>query len=82
MLFTSSAVLRALDHAGPVSLPPEQIPKPDVRPHPHIDLSTISYLFGGQITHRDSLAVEQIIRPGEVNCALSILIAALTSNGP
>ena len=33
-------------------------------PHPHIGLSTVSYLFGGQVTHRDSLGVEQIIRPG------------------
>jgi redox-sensitive bicupin YhaK (pirin superfamily) len=56
-----------LDHAGPVSLPPDQIRKADVRPHPHIGLSTVSYLFGGQITHRDSLGVEQVIRPGEVN---------------
>jgi redox-sensitive bicupin YhaK (pirin superfamily) len=39
----------------------------DVPPHPHIGLSTVSYLFGGQVTHRDSLGVEQIIRPGEVN---------------
>jgi redox-sensitive bicupin YhaK (pirin superfamily) len=39
----------------------------DVLPHPHIGLSTVSYLFGGQVTHRDSLGVEQIIRPGEVN---------------
>jgi hypothetical protein len=56
-----------LDHAGPVNLPPDQIRKADVRPHPHIGLSTVSYLFGGQITHRDSLGVEQVIRPGEVN---------------
>jgi redox-sensitive bicupin YhaK (pirin superfamily) len=39
----------------------------DVLPYPHIGLSTVSYLFGGQVTHRDSLGVEQIIRPGEVN---------------
>jgi redox-sensitive bicupin YhaK (pirin superfamily) len=39
----------------------------DVIPHPHIGLSTVSYLFDGQMTHRDSLGVEQIIRPGEVN---------------
>ena len=39
----------------------------DVLPHPHIGLSTVSYLFGGQVTHRDSLGVEQVIRPGEVN---------------
>lgn len=56
-----------LDHAGPVNLPPDRIRAADVRPHPHIGLSTVSYLFGGQITHRDSLGVEQVIRPGEVN---------------
>jgi hypothetical protein len=39
----------------------------DVRPHPHIGLSTVTYLFDGEITHRDSLGVEQVIRPGEVN---------------
>ncbi|GGF22602.1 pirin family protein [Hymenobacter cavernae] len=56
-----------LDHAGPVNIAPEQMPALDVLPHPHIGLSTVSYLFGGQVTHRDSLGVEQIIRPGEVN---------------
>ncbi len=56
-----------LNHAGPVNLPPDQIHKADVRPHPHIGLSTVSYLFCGQITHRDSLGVEQVIHPGEVN---------------
>ena len=56
-----------MDHAGPVSATPEQLPSMDVLPHPHIGLSTVSYLFGGQVTHRDSLGVEQIIRPGEVN---------------
>ncbi|UYZ59663.1 pirin family protein [Hymenobacter latericus] len=56
-----------MDHAGPVNLAPEQLPNLDVLPHPHIGLSTVSYLFGGQVTHRDSLGVEQIIRPGEVN---------------
>src|SRR4029077_6604444 len=39
----------------------------DVLPHPHIGLSTVSYLFGGQVTHRDSLGVEQVIKPGEEN---------------
>jgi redox-sensitive bicupin YhaK (pirin superfamily) len=39
----------------------------DVLPHPHIGLSTVSYLFEGQVTHRDSLGVQQVIRPGEVN---------------
>lgn len=56
-----------LDHAGPVPLPAEYDRKADVRPHPHIGLSTVSYLLGGQITHRDSLGTLQIIRPGEVN---------------
>lgn len=39
----------------------------DVRPHPHIGLSTVTYLFDGEITHRDSLGVVQPIRPGDVN---------------
>jgi len=39
----------------------------DVRPHPHIGLSTVTYLFEGEIVHRDSLGVVQAIRPGEVN---------------
>lgn len=56
-----------MDHAGPVSMAPEVSSDMDVLPHPHIGLSTVSYLFGGQVTHRDSLGVEQIIRPGEVN---------------
>lgn len=56
-----------MDHAGPVLDTPADISSMDVLPHPHIGLSTVSYLFGGQVTHRDSLGVEQIIRPGEVN---------------
>src|SRR6188472_4154397 len=56
-----------MDHAGPVTQAPSEIKSLDVLPHPHIGLSTVSYLFGGQVTHRDSLGVEQIIRPGEVN---------------
>jgi redox-sensitive bicupin YhaK (pirin superfamily) len=56
-----------MDHAGPVLEEPASLSSLDVLPHPHIGLSTISYLFGGQVTHRDSLGVEQIIRPGEVN---------------
>lgn len=56
-----------MDHAGPVDIPIEASTDLDVLPHPHIGLSTVSYLFGGQVTHRDSLGVEQIIRPGEVN---------------
>jgi redox-sensitive bicupin YhaK (pirin superfamily) len=56
-----------MDHAGPIAVQPQQASNMDVLPHPHIGLSTVSYLFGGQVTHRDSLGVEQIIRPGEVN---------------
>jgi redox-sensitive bicupin YhaK (pirin superfamily) len=56
-----------MDHAGPVDLQPQLVPSMDVLPHPHIGLSTVSYLFGGQVTHRDSLGVKQVIRPGEVN---------------
>jgi len=55
-----------MDHAGPVNVEPVEH-NIDVLPHPHIGLSTVSYLFGGSVTHRDSLGVEQVIRPGEVN---------------
>jgi len=56
-----------MDHAGPISDVPSEPSSLDVLPHPHIGLSTVSYLFGGHVTHRDSLGVEQVIRPGEVN---------------
>ncbi len=56
-----------MDHAGPVNIQPTASHEMDVLPHPHIGLSTVSYLFGGQVMHRDSLGVEQIIKPGEVN---------------
>jgi len=39
----------------------------DVRPHPHIGLATITYLFNGEILHRDSLGTEMVIKPGDVN---------------
>lgn len=39
----------------------------DVRPHPHIGLSTVTYLFDGHIRHRDSLGTEMVVRPGDVN---------------
>ncbi|HEY2809557.1 MAG TPA: pirin family protein [Steroidobacteraceae bacterium] len=55
------------DHMGPVDFP-AGIPRTvDVRPHPHIGLATVTYLFDGEIMHRDSLASQQVIRPGEVN---------------
>ena len=56
-----------LDHMGPVDLPADVPQSTDVRPHPHIGLSTVTYLFNGEITHRDSLGVAQVIRPGELN---------------
>lgn len=56
-----------MDHAGPVSIEPTAARAMDVLPHPHIGLSTVSYLFGGKVTHRDSLGVLQDILPGEVN---------------
>lgn len=39
----------------------------DVRPHPHIGLATVTYLFAGEFMHRDSLGTAQLIRPGDVN---------------
>ena len=55
------------DHMGPVDFPPGIARSVDVRPHPHIGLSTVTYLFDGEIMHRDNLASQQAIRPGEVN---------------
>ena len=55
------------DHMGPINMPRGIGREVDVRPHPHIGLSTVTYLFDGEIMHRDSLASEQPIRPGEVN---------------
>src|SRR5579862_9676221 len=55
------------DHFGPLVFAPGIPRSVDVRPHPHIGLSTLSYLFEGEIMHRDSLGSEQPIRPGEVN---------------
>lgn len=56
-----------MDHGGPLHMPAEAVKSLDVLPHPHIGLSTVSYLFSGNVTHRDSLGVEQVIKPGEVN---------------
>lgn len=55
------------DQMGPLDLPPGIPRKLDVRPHPHIGLSTVTYLYSGALTHRDSLGFHQEIRPGEVN---------------
>lgn len=55
------------DHIGPVDLAPGLDRSADVRAHPHIGLATVTYLFSGEIMHRDSLGYEQPIRPQEVN---------------
>lgn len=54
------------DHFGPMTVPPGGDGM-EVRPHPHIGLATVSYLFEGGIFHRDSLGYAQAIRPGDVN---------------
>jgi len=56
-----------LDRMGPARFAPGIPRSTDVRPHPHIGLSTLTYLFEGEIMHRDSVGSEQPIRPGEVN---------------
>lgn len=55
------------DHMGPLDLAPGVSREVDVRPHPHIGLATVTYLFSGEIVHRDSVGSEQTICPGEVN---------------
>lgn len=53
------------DHMGPATFPPEK--GVDVIPHPHINLATVTYLFDGEIVHRDSIGNVQTITPGAVN---------------
>ena len=52
-----------LDHMGPA----EAQPGFAVRPHPHLHLATVTYLFAGEVMHRDSLGSEQLITPGAIN---------------
>jgi redox-sensitive bicupin YhaK (pirin superfamily) len=54
-----------VDEFGPARLPPGQ--GMDVRPHPHINLATVTYLFEGAIAHRDSIGSHQVIAPGAIN---------------
>jgi redox-sensitive bicupin YhaK (pirin superfamily) len=54
-----------VDEFGPARLPPGQ--GMDVRPHPHINLATVTYLFDGAIEHRDSIGSHQVIAPGAIN---------------
>ena len=53
------------DHMGPARFPPGE--GVNVRPHPHIGIATVTYLFEGEILHRDSLGSYQAIRPGDIN---------------
>lgn len=53
------------DHMGPAVFEPGQ--GIDVRPHPHINLATVTYLFQGEMLHRDSLGNALVIKPGEIN---------------
>lgn len=53
------------DHMGPASFEPGH--GIDVRPHPHVNLATVTYLFEGELVHKDSLGSDQAIRPGAVN---------------
>ena len=55
------------DHIGPKHFSPGFPKTVDVRPHPHIGLATVTYLFAGEIMHRDSVGVQQAIQPDEVN---------------
>lgn len=54
-----------VDHMGPALFEPGQ--GIDVRPHPHIGLATVTFLWSGEIGHRDTLGSDQVIRPGDVN---------------
>jgi len=55
------------DHMGPLTMPAGVPRSTDVRPHPHIGLSTVTYLFEGQMRHQDSVGADQAITPGDVN---------------
>jgi len=57
------------DQMGPVRLAPG--PGINVRPHPHINLATVTYLFSGEILHRDSLGNAQTIVPGDINLMIA-----------
>lgn len=57
------------DHMGPADFPAGR--GINVRPHPHIGIATVTYLFEGEILHRDSLGSVQTIRPGDINLMVS-----------
>lgn len=58
-----------LDHMGPIQLGNQS--RLDVRPHPHIGLATVTYLFEGQAFHSDSLGSQQILTPGAINLMIA-----------
>ncbi|WP_105213098.1 pirin family protein [Pseudoalteromonas sp. T1lg22] len=57
------------DHLGPATFAPGQ--GVNVRPHPHIGIATVTYMFDGELLHRDSLGRVQAIRPGDVNLMIA-----------
>src|SRR5438309_5306173 len=62
---TMSGPFIFVDEFGPARLPAGR--GMDVRPHPHINLATVTYLFEGAIEHRDSIGSHQVIEPGAIN---------------
>jgi len=69
-----------LDHFGPAEMISSE--KFDVRPHPHIGLATVTYLYDGAIVHRDSIGSRQAIRPGDVNWMTAGRGIAHSERGP
>jgi redox-sensitive bicupin YhaK (pirin superfamily) len=69
-----------LDHFGPAEMISSE--KFDVRPHPHIGLATVTYLYDGAIVHRDSIGSEQAIHPGDVNWMTAGRGIAHSERGP
>ena len=68
------------DQAGPGEFVSGQ--GADVRPHPHIELATVTYLFRGEILHRDSVGSNQLIRPGDVNWMVAGEASRIPSERP
>ena len=69
-----------VDEFGPARLPAGQ--GMDVRPHPHINLATVTYLFDGAIEHRDSIGSHQVIEPGAVNLMTAGRASSIPSARP
>jgi redox-sensitive bicupin YhaK (pirin superfamily) len=69
-----------LDHFGPAEMISSE--KFDVRPHPHIGLATVTYLYEGEFVHRDSVGSVQAIQPGDVNWMTAGKGIANSERGP